>query len=205
MYILAAEGTQHALQRVVATDLVIALGQHNHCRQLRDAPSYIPQHIKRGVVGPMHILDHQNGRPHRVGQLAKYRGEHRVPVPRGQGSHQRPAGMARDVLQWPQRARRHQVVTRPDQHSRRPSRAPDKSAHHAGLTNARFTTEQHNRSTALGPRQRRSQDGKLGLALEQATFHHSIVTAHDQASPGPGQTPSCAGGPPSDWVTVDGP
>ena len=65
----AAEAAEHALQRVLATDLVGPVGQQQQRGQVVDAPADVAQQVERGAVGPVHVLDGQDGRPVRVGQL----------------------------------------------------------------------------------------------------------------------------------------
>ena len=50
-------------QSGAGAQLVVAVGEHQHARQLRDPPGQVAQHVQGGVVGPVHVLDHQHGRP----------------------------------------------------------------------------------------------------------------------------------------------
>ena len=59
---VTAQSAQHPLQRMAATDLVVAIGHEQHRGQVGDPPSHVAQHVERRLVGPVHILHHQHGR-----------------------------------------------------------------------------------------------------------------------------------------------
>jgi hypothetical protein len=58
----AAQCAQHSLQRVVAHDLVVAVGQQQHRRQVADASTNVTDHVQRGLIRPVDILDRQHSR-----------------------------------------------------------------------------------------------------------------------------------------------
>jgi hypothetical protein len=48
---------------VVVAQLVVPVGEHQHAGQLLDAPGEVADHVKGGVVGPVHVLDDHHRRP----------------------------------------------------------------------------------------------------------------------------------------------
>ena len=71
---------EQLLQGMLAGQLVVAVGQHQHSRQLGDPAGQVPQHVQGGLVGPVHVLHHQDGRVPGPVQLGPQRGQHRVPL-----------------------------------------------------------------------------------------------------------------------------
>ena len=49
---------------MVAVELV-AVGEHEHRGQVVDPAREEPQHVERGLVGPVHVLHDEHGAPRR--------------------------------------------------------------------------------------------------------------------------------------------
>ena len=94
-----------------ARSLVLAIGQHQQGARLGDAPAEELDQVERRVVGPMDVLDHDQGRRLRPPQHVEHGGEQRrarrAGLERGQ---QVGAGLARDVVEGPERRRREQRI-----------------------------------------------------------------------------------------------
>ena len=75
-----AEPTEQAAQRRPQAEGVVAVGGQQHRVQGGDAPAEETQDVERGVVGPVDVLHHEDGRLPRVGQLLVHGGENGVLV-----------------------------------------------------------------------------------------------------------------------------
>ena len=53
---------EHGPQRVRGTDLVVAVGEHDHDRVIADAPRQEPHEIQRRLVGPVDVLEDDDHR-----------------------------------------------------------------------------------------------------------------------------------------------
>jgi hypothetical protein len=107
-----AESAEQTAQRRSEAERVVAVGRQQHRGQRGDAPAEEAQDVQGGVVGPVDVLDHQQGRLPSVGQLVVQRGEHGVLVTcferLGEGR-----GLPADgVAQRPQRAQAQEVLAR---------------------------------------------------------------------------------------------
>ena len=123
------------VQRMVAAQFVVAVGEHQQRRQLARAAGEEAQHVERGVVGPVHVLDDSTVAGPR--QLARCTASARRPV--SPGPAPRPAGRrAAGVVQRAERARGEQVVAGAREHPHRPGDPAGERPHHAGLADARL-------------------------------------------------------------------
>ena len=71
---------QQAMQRVLAVQLVVAVGEDEHGGQVRDPADEVTQRVEGRVVRPVNVLDDQHGRMFRPGQFGAQGGEHAVTV-----------------------------------------------------------------------------------------------------------------------------
>jgi hypothetical protein len=71
---------EELLEGVLAGQLVVAVGQDQDGRQLGDPACQVAQHVQGGLVGPVDVLDDQNGRVPGPVELGPQRGQHRVPL-----------------------------------------------------------------------------------------------------------------------------
>jgi hypothetical protein len=172
----AAEAAEHALQRVLAPDLVRAIGEQQQRGQVADPAADVAQQVERRAVRPVHVLDRQDGRPARVGQLLEDRREDLAGIIGSQRGGERAPGVAHRVAQGPQCARRQQVVARPGEHPAGPER-PGEGTDQAGLPDPRLARDEHHRpGTAHCPVEGRVERAELGVAFEQRR-HPGIVPA----------------------------
>ena len=174
-HLLVGEGGQDPVQGVLAAQLVLPVGEHQHAGQVRDPPGQVAEHVKGGVVGPVDVLDQHHRRA--AGQLLMHGPEHRVPPrPRLDGRGQRRRGPAGHVPERPKGPRGDQVVAGPGEHPGPPRRLPGERPDQAGLADPGLTGDERDRASTLpGPPERLAQPAKLGVPLQQARRHR----AHD--------------------------
>jgi hypothetical protein len=80
-YVVAAGRlAQQAMKRVVAAQLVVAVGQYQDRGQAGNSPDEETQRVKRRLVCPVNVLDDHNGRMIGPGQFGPQGGEHPVAV-----------------------------------------------------------------------------------------------------------------------------
>ena len=174
-HLLMGESGQDPVQGVLAAQLVLAVGEHQHAGQVRDPPGQVAEHVKGGVVGPVDVLDQHHRRA--AGQLLVHGPEHRVPPgSRLDGRGQRRRGPAGHVPERPKGPRGDQVVAAPGEHPGPPRRLPGERPDQAGLADPGLTGDERDRASTLpGPPERLAQPAKLGVPLQQARRHR----AHD--------------------------
>jgi hypothetical protein len=78
---------EQLLEGMLASQLVVAIGQHQDGRQLGDPAHQVPQHVQGGFVGPVHILDDQDRRVPRPVQLRLHRWDQLVQIETGDDDH----------------------------------------------------------------------------------------------------------------------
>jgi hypothetical protein len=101
---------------------VLAIGQYDDRRGELVQPAYeVAQEIQGGVVGPVHVLDDQHGRP---GELGQDRVERQLRVIRRERLLERPRSTAERVPQRLQGWWRQEVVAGADQD---PDLGPDRA------------------------------------------------------------------------------
>jgi hypothetical protein len=145
-----AQRAEHPLQGW--PNLLVAVGRHDHGRQVDHPAPDVAQHVEGGVVGPVDVLENKDGRTGAVRQVREQRGEHRVAVARGQCRGERPTGAADRVTQRAQGARRDEVVARTEQDAGPVGPVEDEGADEARLTDAGLPRDQHDRPrTSRGP------------------------------------------------------
>jgi hypothetical protein len=156
---------------MVVTQLVVAVGQHQHAGQVGDPPGEVADHVEGGVVGPVHVLDDHHRRP--VGELLVGGTEDRVPLRRDVHDRvQRSVGDACHVSERPERARRHQVVAHPDQHASAIPCLLGERPDQTRLADSGLAVHQHDRTkTPTSLAQHRPQLAELGVTLEQPPLH----------------------------------
>src|SRR5215469_11894067 len=60
--VAAGRLAEQAMKRVLTVQFVVAVGKYQDGRQVGDPPDQVTQSVKRRVVGPVHVLDDQDGR-----------------------------------------------------------------------------------------------------------------------------------------------
>ena len=81
--VAVAQVAEEAAQRMVAVELV-AIREDEHRGQVVDPAGEEPEHVERGLVGPVHVLHDEHGAV-RVGELVTERGVDLLAVARAQG------------------------------------------------------------------------------------------------------------------------
>jgi hypothetical protein len=153
---------------MAGVDRVVAQRQQQQRRKPLDAPRDVAEHVQRGVVGPVRVLDDQHRRDRR--QLVQQRAEHLV-LGRERAC-QRPARPRRGVVQRPERARGHEVVARGLQQPDTLPRARREGAHERGLADPGLTGYERGRAVAgLGLLERGEKRVERRVALQQAGCH----------------------------------
>jgi hypothetical protein len=169
-----AEDAQHPLQLVVAPDLLAPVGDHQHGGQFVHPTTDVPQHVKRRVVGPVRVLDDQEGRPRRTGQLQVDGVDHPIEIRVvAQRPRQWAVAGADGVLERSEHAGGQQIVAGAAENSDRPAvEFGQEGAQQAGLADSRLPRDQHGRARARsGPVDRCVQRIQFGLPLEQRCCH----------------------------------
>jgi hypothetical protein len=155
---------EQAAQRMFGADLVVAVRERQQHRRAVDAAADEANQIERGVVGPVHVLDHPQHRPAAALQLGQHGIEQRAAL--RVGGEQRAKshlGAARDVEQWCQWLRRLQRVARapPQQRVAAPF---GQDSQQAGLADAGFAGDAGGVAAAARHR------GEQRLELSQHTI-----------------------------------
>ena len=148
----AGQSRQGSPQRMLRTQLIVAVGHHQQGRQPVDAPAEEGQPVKRGLVCPVSVLHHDH-RPRLLpwpGKLVQQSGEDLLlrgscTQPGGEDTPRLPA----DVVQRTQRTGSDQPIAAAPQHpSPRPA-PPGELGHDRGLAEARLAGD-HRHPTAPG-------------------------------------------------------
>ena len=172
---------EQLLQGMLSGQLVVAVGQHQHRRQAGDPACQVSQHVQGGLVGPVHVLHHQDGRVPGPVQLGPQRGQHCVPLAAlGQRPGQLGADLADQVPERPQGPRGAEVVAVADQQAplgrQQPAQRPDQ----ARLADAGLAGDEH--QPALAGRRLVGGLGELGelaVAFEKHQPCHIASIAGD--------------------------
>ena len=92
----AGEHAEEAVQRVAGVDVVVAAGEHEQRADALDPPRRVAEHVERGVVGPVQVLDDEHGggsAPSSSSSAAEH-GVDRLPVGQRRGERAAAAGAA---------------------------------------------------------------------------------------------------------------
>ena len=146
----AGERTEQPVQGMARIELVAGRQDEDRADGL-DPARRVAEHVERGVVGPVDVLDDEDGRT-LLGELLQQRGEDAIDRTLvGQRGRQRAAAPDRRVVQRPQRARRDEVVARRHEDPRLAAQALDQRAHEARLADARLAGDQRRRAAPRAP------------------------------------------------------
>ena len=172
---------EQLLEGMLAGQLVVAVGQHQDGRQFGDPAGQVPQHVQGGLVGPVHVLHHQDGRVPGPVQLGPQRSRHRVPLATlGQRPGQLGADAADQVTERPQGPRGAEVVAVADQQAPVRRQQPPDRPDQARLADAGLAEDEH--QPALAGRRLAGGLGELGelaVAFEKHRPCHSASIAGD--------------------------
>ena len=134
--------------------LLVAEGQHQQRRQVREPAGDVPEDVQRGVVGPVQVFDDQHGGPPR-GQLGHGRAGHRVRLIAGERRGERAAGFRGRLEQRPERARAQQVVAGAGEHAHAVVQRGPQRTNHAGLADPGLAGDDRGAAPAGGRRRDR--------------------------------------------------
>ena len=171
MHRAADDCPEQPVQRMARIELV-AHRQDQHGAHGVDAACRVAEHVEGGVVGPVEVLDDEDGGP-LLGELLQQRREdaiHRAVV--CQRGPQRTVAARRRVVQRTERARGDEVVARRHEDPRRAPHAPGQRADQARLADARLAGDQRGRAVPLrGLGHGADEDLELRVSLEQDLGH----------------------------------
>ena len=156
-------GREGTTQGMVRRYLVVAERQHEQQWQLGHPTHQVSEHVQAGLVGPVHVLQHADGR---LGPQRRIRGS------RGVGAARQPRDQVGERLgrleHRSERTRDHQVVATADQDAYAVAHLAQERAHQAGLADARLPLDQRDRARpATKVLQRRGQLGAGPAAFQQ--------------------------------------
>ena len=173
-------GTRHAAeqvaQRMPVVDLVVAIGEQEHRRQVSNPAAEKPEHVERRTVSPMRVIDHQERRCPRA-ELGEHGREHGVLVGAGrQGLGERTrlvlaprpaAAPGCEASAGPRSRGEHTHIAR-----ERGEKFPDQ----AGLADPRVAQHQSGRTVPRhGSLDESSERAQLLLPFQQVVPHRAIV------------------------------
>jgi hypothetical protein len=132
--VLRPDRAERRVERMTGRGLARAVRRHEQGGQGADAPAQHGQRVERGVVGPVHVLEHQHRRPRRSLELLD---QQVVDLVRRRAGRQRvrEAGRdaAREIAERPQRARDRQVVAGARENARAAVEIVQEAPHQGGL------------------------------------------------------------------------
>ena len=165
------QAAEHAEQRVVAAESLVAVAEHEQRARALDAPADIAQQIERGAIGPLHIVDHEHGRRAAIAQHREHAGEHLGGVaPAAHRRGQRRWNVFEQIDQRTQRRRRKHRLAGAAKPLDIAAGAPREFGDEAGLAAPRLGAQQHATPGHRGAPQRGdalAQQRQLGAAFEQ--------------------------------------
>ncbi len=134
----ARQHPEDTLQRMVGPDLVVAVGHDEDASQPVDAAPDEPQHVERGLVGPVDVLEHQHRGAQRVVQLGEQRVEEGAGVGRRDHVRERAACGTCHVVERTEGAAREEVVAPADEQPALDAGLVTEGADQARLADARL-------------------------------------------------------------------
>ena len=142
----SGEATEQASQRVSWVNGVVADGEDQQGRQRRDAPGEVADHVERGVVGPVHVLDgHHGGTSHH----RQHAGERVVTLRAVERGFDTRVGQ-RHVPERTERARGQQVVAAAHDHLDLSRGTVEERREHGGLAAAGLPGDEDHRTALSG-------------------------------------------------------
>ena len=175
------QAAEQALQPGARLDLVVAVAQHEDRGEPFDAAGGHREHVQRRLVGPVHVLDDEDGGP--VLQLGQHRVVHGVGAAAGEGLAQR-GGVTRDVVEGAEGAGGDEVVARAleEAHRRLAGEGAGPGTQHRRLAEAGLAGEEHGASgAAAGVGEGGVQLGEDLVPLEHP-HHGTTVGRHGARS-----------------------
>src|SRR5215470_4105805 len=130
---------QQAMQRMLAVQLVVAVGEDQDGRHVGDPPDEVTQRVKRRIVSPVNVLDNQHGRMLSPVQLRAQGGEYPVAVTAIRHSAAELGSDAADkVAERAQGPRSRQIIAVADEHPALGGQVRAQSLDQAGLAEPRL-------------------------------------------------------------------
>ena len=155
---------------------LVAIAQHDQHRHTRDPTGDQPEHIHRRLVGPVHVLDNEDGRLASL-QLVDQRcrdlvGDRLTGEPLGEPGPE----LTGEVVDRPQGPRREERIAGTSKHSRRTGVGSAEPVDQCRLAAAGLRGDEHHATVAPGDRRQRSVEcGQLALTLHQLLDVHLRV------------------------------
>ena len=115
--VAAGRLAEQAMKRVLPVQFVVAVGKYQDGRQVSDPPDEVTQRVKRRVVGPVNVLDNQDGRMRGPAQLRAQGGEHLVAIAAvGDGAAELGSHAAHEVAERAKGPRGRQIIAIAHEH-----------------------------------------------------------------------------------------
>ena len=163
------ELAEHDAERMRAVELVVAVARDDQRRHRLDATAKQPQHVERGLVRPVQVLEHEDGRSVRL-QFARQRRHDLVRLHSARHDLlELAAACLGDAEQRAERARREERVAAAPEDPRRAAALFAELSQERGLADPCLAADEHDvpaRAPLDGP-QRIVERRKLAGALEQ--------------------------------------
>jgi len=134
--------------------LLVAEGQHQHRGQVGEAAGDVPEHVERGVVGPVQVFDDQHGGAPR-GEFGDGRTGDRVRLVAGDRRGECAGGTGSGFAQRPERSRAQQVVAGAGEHAHAVVQRGPQRTNHAGLADPGLAGDDRGATPAGGRRRDR--------------------------------------------------
>ena len=151
--VAAGRLAQQAMERVLAVQLVVAVGEDQDGRQVGDPPDEETQRVERRVVSPVNVLNNQNGRMLGPGQFGAQGGEYAVAVAAvGHGAAELGSYAAHKVAEWAKGPRGRQIIAVADEHPALGGQMGAQCLDQAGLADPRLAHDQRNGPAPAGGR-----------------------------------------------------
>ena len=131
-------------------ELIVPVGSDHQSRHDLGTPPQHRDHVKRRLIRPVQILDHDDGRPG-GSQLVSQRGKAAGgPLASCDSLGKGPIRRGRDIHEWSERARRAEAVTRPPQRPCPRALAITKLSQEGCLPDASFPRHQDKPPDSVG-------------------------------------------------------
>jgi len=159
------ERAEDPAQGMRGRHLLVAEGQHQHRGQVGEAAGDVPEHVERGVVGPVQVFDDQHGGAPR-GELGDGRTGDRVRLVAGDRRGECAGGTGGGFAQRPERSRAQQVVAGAGEDAHAVAQRRSQGSNDAGLADAGLAGDER-RAAPAGARGRLEQDVQHRAPLQQ--------------------------------------
>jgi hypothetical protein len=152
------ECPEHPPQGMCRRDLLVTEGQHQQRGQVDEPARDVVQHVQGRIVGPVQVLDDENGRAPR-GELGDRGPRHRVGLTARECRRERAVCALGGLAQGAERSRAQQVVAGSDEHAHAVVQLGAQNPHDARLADPGLAGDERGAAPPGGGRaDRRAQD-----------------------------------------------